>query len=642
MIQVDRFVGNPILAPNPKRAWEAEATFNGCPILTKEGNIHLLYRAMSAPFDYHGVKLELSTIGHAESTDKTTFLGHRQFITPEHDWEEYGCEDPRITKLGNSYYIFYTALSSWPPNAESIKVAVAITRDFLTIDSKHLITPFNAKAMSLFPEKINGKYTAILTANTDLPPSTIAIAQTFDEETLWNVEFWQEWYKSLPEHAIHLLRSNEDQVEVGAPPILTDQGWILLYSYIKNYKTSYKTFGIEAVLLSKDDPRIILGRTETPLLVPDEDYELYGKVPNVIFPSGALLQNDFIGIYYGATDTTVALATVKLSDLMDELLPKHNLVVKMNKAPRLVRFSGNPIITPNPEHHWESVYTFNPGAIYEGGMAHILYRAQGAGMTSVLGYASARDGCHIETRLPKPVYFPRDTFEMKLKEGFSGCEDPRLTRVGDRIYMCYTAYNAVDPPRVAVTSINIDDFLHMRFNWDLPIEISQPDIQDKNSCILPEHINGEYVVMHRLEDSIWIDHLDSLEFGRNKWIKGGIMMKPRPDKWDSEKIGIGPPPIKTKAGWLLIYHALSKQDGCYRLGAALLEANNPMKVISRLDGPILEPEAPYEHEGYRPKTVFGNGAVLIGDRVFVYYGASDAYVCVASCDLSDLLDALLK
>lgn len=640
MVKADRFLGNPILTPHPFHTWESEAAFNGC-VVEHNGTVHMLYRAMSSAQNIGDATLELSTIGYAESADKTTFTKRRQLIVPEHEWEKYGVEDPRVTMLNGKFYIFYTAISTHPAHADGIKVALGITETLSGVSEKHLITPFNAKAMALFPAQVNGKYVVILTANTDLPPSTIGIAEASSIEDFWNPAYWNEWYGHMENHAVALLRNPADQVEVGSPPIETEAGWLVIYSYIKNYRSNNpKLFGIEAVLLDRHNPRTILGQSTTPLMVPDEDYEMYGKVPNVIFPSGALLSNNYLGIYYGAADTTCALATVNVTELLDDIRPKHTVIVKTEDSPKLVRFSGNPIIKPDPAHHWESLYTFNPGAIYEGGLVHILYRAQGNGFVSVLGYAASRDGCTVDLRLPKPVYFPRDTFEMKLQEGFSGCEDPRITKIGDRLYMCYTAYNAVDNPRIALSSIGVDDFVHLKFNWDLPFEISQPDMMDKNACVLPEMVNGKYILMHRLDDSIWMDSMDSLSFGRTKWVKGGILMSPRPDRWDSQKIGIGPPPLRTKSGWLLIYHGLSKEDDHYRLGAALLDGNDPTKVISRLDQPILEPEAPYEHEGYRPKTVFACGAVIIGPKVYVYYGASDTYVCVASVEVERLLKAL--
>ena len=107
--------------------------------------------------------------------------------------------------------------------------------------------------------------------------------------------------------------------EVGAPPILTKDGWLLLYSYIRNYHGGNRIFGIEAVLLDKSDPSKILSRTERPILVPEEEYEQYGRVPNIIFPTGAFVKSDTLFIYYGAADTCLALATAELAELLDYL-----------------------------------------------------------------------------------------------------------------------------------------------------------------------------------------------------------------------------------------------------------------------------------------------------------------------------------
>src|SRR3972149_5403831 len=303
MVNVKRFLGNPILAPNKQHSWETEAVFNGC-ILEEEGAYPLLYRAMSSPQEITGKTLELSTVGYAMSFDRIQFHNRRQLIVPQYDWERYGCEDPRITKLDDRYFICYTALSNWPPGPENIRVAVAVSRDLLSIEEKHLVTPFNAKAMALFPEKINGKVTAILTAHTDMPPPKIAVAKFDAIEQIWDEAYWKNWYSGLDHHVVPLLRSLPDHLEVGAPPIKTAEGWLLIYCYIRNYQTSYKTFGIEAVLLDGENPTKVLGRTETPLMSPERNYELTGKVPNVIFPSGALLFNNNVGVYYGAADTT--------------------------------------------------------------------------------------------------------------------------------------------------------------------------------------------------------------------------------------------------------------------------------------------------------------------------------------------------
>ncbi|OGG11895.1 hypothetical protein A2Z00_00875 [Candidatus Gottesmanbacteria bacterium RBG_13_45_10] len=321
MIAVKRFPSNPILAPNTQQSWEQEAAFNGCPIVA-DGATHLLYRAMSQAQTIKGKYIELSTIGHAISFDRVHFLNRRQLIFPQYDWEQFGCEDPRVTQLDGKFYIFYTALADFPPSPKGITVAVATTRDFHTIEAKHHVTPFNAKAMALFPQRVNNKLAVILTANTDLPPAKIAIAYLDCESQLWNTSFWEKWHAKLDDHVLPLLHSLHDHVEVGAPPIKTNDGWLLIYCYIRNYLSSNKTFGIEALLLDNTNPNKILGRTDMPLLVPEFKYELVGKIPNVIFPSGALVYNNNLGIYYGAADTTVCLATCKLEELLSVLRPK--------------------------------------------------------------------------------------------------------------------------------------------------------------------------------------------------------------------------------------------------------------------------------------------------------------------------------
>lgn len=218
-----RYDKNPIIRPDFRNMWESEATFNGCPVEDK-GKIHLLYRALSTTQYQYGHEMQLSTIGHAVSRNGLHFSHRKQFVYPEFEWEKFGCEDPRVTKFNEKFYIFYTALSDYPFRAEGIKVAVAITEDFKSIEKKHLVTPFNAKAMVLFPEKINGKIVGVLTANTDIPPSKIGLAFFDRKEQLWSKKYWQDWYAKLDENFLSLQKKPRDHVEVGAPPLKTKHG----------------------------------------------------------------------------------------------------------------------------------------------------------------------------------------------------------------------------------------------------------------------------------------------------------------------------------------------------------------------------------------------------------------------------------
>ena len=639
MIKLTRVSENPILSPNVNEKWEEKSTFNGCCI--KDNAFHMVYRAESSLQPYLGNNMKISSIGYALSRDGIHFTGHKQLIKPEKEWEIFGCEDPRITKIGDKFFIFYTALSKYPFSAEGIKVGLGITKDLNTIDEKHLITPFNAKAMSLFPEKINGKFAAILTVNTDRPPSKICLAFFDKEEELWSEDYWNKWYMYLEDHVLPLQRDSRDQVEVGAPPIKTKEGWLLIHSYIRNYFSNSKIFGIEATLLDLNDPTKIIWRTKEPLLTPEKSYELYGNVPNIVFPSGALIDREKLLVYYGAADTTCCLATCDLSEFSEEFsISTKEKSDNLNKALKFKRYIENPIITPIKQHSWESRATFNPAAIYEAGKIHILYRAMSDDNTSVFGYANTNDGFHIDERVSEPVYIPREDFEKKKNPGNSGCEDPRITKIDDRFYMFYTAFDGQNPPRVAMTSIKIEDFINKNWTWDTPKVISPPGIDDKDSCIFSRKINDKYVILHRLKGDIDIDYVENLNF-EGSYVDGQILMGPRKDKWDNGRIGITAPPIETENGWVLIYHGIS--DGYYyKIGAVLLEKEHPENIISRLDYPLLEPEMEYEKVGEVANVVFPCGALVIKDDLFIYYGGADKVVGVATISFSELIKALLK
>ncbi len=639
MLTLKRSLDNPILKPNQNNLWESEAAFNGC-VLKDKNIFHMVYRAVSSPQPVDGTTLNLSTIGYTNSKNGISFSDRFQLIRPEKDYEKSGCEDPRITRFEGKYYIFYTALSHYPFDPDGIKVALALTSDFKTIEEKHPITTFNSKAFALFPEKLNGKITVILTAHTDRPPAKICIATVDKISDLWNGDFWNTWYQNIDNYSIPLLRSPNDHIEVGAPPVKTKYGWLLIYSYIRNYLSNPKTFGIEAVLLDYSNPLRIIGRTKQPLMVPDEDYELYGKVPNIVFPASAIIQGDNLQVYYGAADTTCCVASCNLKDLLTEILTNVHLNVLSGSWLKLERYKGNPIIKPDPHHPWESKYTLNPGVIEVNNKIFIIYRAMGNDDTSVFGLAVSSNGFTIEERLDEPIYIPREDFEKKFYHGFSGCEDPRITRIDDRLYMSYTAFDGKNATRVALTSIAVSDFYDRKWNFTKPVLITPAGVDDKNAGILPEKINGKYIILHRIAPCIWVDTVDSLNFDGNNFLKGEILLSPREDKWDSLKIGIAGPPIKTKDGWLLIYHGLSKEDSMYRLGVVLLDSANPLQVRSRLDYPILEPVTDYEHGGFRPGTVFSCGAVVRNNQLLVYYGAGDHVIGVAYVNLNTLLEEI--
>ena len=638
MLKIIRHPQSPILKPDPDFSWQALAVFNGCPI--KKGNkTHLLFRAISRP-QYNTVasySMPISTIGQAISDDGINFKEQKSFIIPEHKWERFGCEDPRITKIEGTYYIFYTALSSYPFSADGIKVGVALTKNLKNITAKHLVTPFNAKAMALFPERINGKLVAILSVNTDRPPAKMSIIYFDEPSQIWSESRWRSWYKKIDKNSLDLQREIDDLVEVGAPPIKTKLGWLLIYSHINHYGKPNTLFGIEAVLLDKNNPLKIIARTKHPLMVPEDLHELYGMVPNVIFPSGVLINKDELSIYYGASDTTCCLAKTSLSALLTHILPNKKKPISFKRS------SNNPILRSIPEHSWEKKNVFNPAAFYADGKVHIVYRAMAEDGTSVLGYATSKDGITIDERLSEPIYIPRAGFEKKKEgSGYSGCEDPRITIINNILYMCYTAFDGKHPPRVALTSIPLKSFLDRKWDWRKPVLISAPGLDDKDAAIFPEKINGKYLIFHRIGDDIDIAMVDSLDFDGHTWIEERRWLKQRREYWDNRKVGIAGPPLKTSRGWILLYHGVSKNDGVYRVGAVLLDLKDPTKIIGRTEDPLFEPEADYEKEGEVPNVVFPCGNVIIKDKIYIYYGGADRVIGVATIKINDLLNLLLN
>ena len=219
------------------------------------------------------------------------------------------------------------------------------------------------------------------------------------------------------------------------------------------------------------------------------------------------------------------------------------------------------------------------------------------------------------------------------------------------------AFDGHNPPRIALTSIKDEDFLSYQWNWQKPILISPPGVGDKQGCLFPEKfhpvrdcknretgqkehisngVNGNYVFFHRIFPHIWIDFVPDLKF-ENRWLAGNIFAEPRLDKWDSEKIGASATPLKTKKGWLLIYNGVGKNDFKYKLGAMLLDLKNPCQILARSNEPILVPDGAKEGS-----IVYSCGAVIIKEQLYVYYGQNDYSLGVATANLDEFLEKLIK
>lgn len=299
---------------------------------------------------------------------------------------------------------------------------------------------------------------------------------------------------------------------------------------------------------------------------------------------------------------------------------------------RLKRLSEKPILSPILERRWESVAVFNPGALYANGLFHLFYRGvnhrfnlttekprKADKSISSIGYAISTDGVSF-ARFDKPVLTG-----VGRQEAW-GVEDPRITRIDDTYYMVYTAFGGRDwhDYRPALcTSRNLVDWEGHRILLDEP---------SKDAALFPERIGGRYVLLHRREPHIWIAFSVDLV----NWTDHQIIMETIPDGWESTKIGSAGPPHKTAAGWVLFYHGVDANQ-VYRLGVALLDRNDPTKVLARQATPVLEPETAWERYGLVPDVVFSCGSVEKDGAYFVYYGGGDSCIGVAAVDRSTVL-----
>ena len=303
---------------------------------------------------------------------------------------------------------------------------------------------------------------------------------------------------------------------------------------------------------------------------------------------------------------------------------------------RLRRYSGNPILTGREGVWWDSKYAYNAGAAIHEGKVHLLYRAEGDEKrkdietrfpVSRLGLAISRNGYEIDER---PTGF---ALGGEGPEELWGVEDPRVTKIGDTYYLVYVQ---VAPPRNPTADhshlalATTKDFRTYTRHGQL-----MPEIPQRTSGLLPEKVNGKYVLIHRIRPNMQIAYSEDLV----AWRDSRTLMAVRPGKWDSNFIGIGAQPLKTEKGWLLFYHG-TDADRVYRLGAAWLDLDDPSKILARLEEPILEPDAPYEAKGLTPNVAYACGAVELNGEFLVYYGGADAVLGVASIGVEELLRAV--
>ncbi|MFA5986586.1 MAG: hypothetical protein WC819_04550 [Parcubacteria group bacterium] len=445
---------------------------------------------------------------------------------------------------------------------------------------------------------------------------------------------------------------NEFQMELFVLDVqIVDDGVFVMYAAKTNEGCiiQYKIYG---ALFDYGDPTKMIWRSQGPI------YQTQNTKNNHAALFGAVVFDEYFVSYwmddaeemfllrhfYRHEEGEVAQKNVQ-EGAVDEQYGSANIALE--------RAECNPIIAPKEQHLWESRATYNPTAIVCDGVVHIVYRADGHDAVSVLGYASSEDGFTIDERHAQCIYrrnaqfvhAPFPTSHTSGNNSNGGCEDPRMVLIDGVLYITFTAFDGWGSLRMALTSISWEDFKNKKWNWKKTTLISPPGEKNKNWVIFPEKINGKFAIMHSFYPEILIDYFDSLdELDGTKFIKSN---NTRPvdhtRTWDSWFRGVGPAPLKTEDGWLVFYHAMDHRNSDrYRLGALILDYQDPTKILFRTREPILEPQEPYENDGHKWGVIYSCGAVIKDDTLFVYYGGSDACVCVATAPIQQFLDELKR
>ncbi|CDM64244.1 glycoside hydrolase family 130 protein [Pyrinomonas methylaliphatogenes] len=297
---------------------------------------------------------------------------------------------------------------------------------------------------------------------------------------------------------------------------------------------------------------------------------------------------------------------------------------------RFRRHPQNPIITVD-DLPFPAIGVYNPGVAEVKGEIVLLLRVEGVDGRSRLHVARSRDGIGSWRIDETPLLAPEDP-ESPYEE--LGCEDPRITYV-EEIDEYVIAYVVVSSPGPGIALARTKDF---RRASPIKMVLSPPN---KNAALFPRRINGEWVMLHRPSSNgvahIWIVRSKDLVY----WGHPQLVLAERGGTWwDGARVGAGAVPIETPEGWLLIYHGVKMVAGTpnYRLGLALLDLDDPTRVIARCRHPAFSPNAPYERVGNGMNIVFTCGALLRGDEVWMYYGAADTCIGLATAKLNDLLE----
>jgi beta-1,2-mannobiose phosphorylase / 1,2-beta-oligomannan phosphorylase len=333
------------------------------------------------------------------------------------------------------------------------------------------------------------------------------------------------------------------------------------------------------------------------------------------------------------------------------------------------------ILLSKTDLEFENEGVLNPAAIRVGDNVHLFYRAVRKGNYSSIGYCRLDGPLTVAERWDKPIMVPEFDYESQ------GVEDPRIVKIDDLYYMSYTGYDGTNARGAVATSkdlihfkkqgivvppityaefvflaesagkVNENYYRNQKFYYQEADPEKKMLLWDKNVVFFPRRINGNLVYFHRIRPGIQIVSVKSLkDLTKDFWkdyflnLQDHIVLDPVHGH-ESSYLGGGCPPIETENGWLLIYHGVentSKGLIYSACAAALLDINDPAKELARLPYPLFSPELIWEKKGEVNNVVFPTGTALFGDTLFIYYGAADSHIAVASLSLSALMTELLS
>ena len=339
----------------------------------------------------------------------------------------------------------------------------------------------------------------------------------------------------------------------------------------------------------------------------------------------------------------------------------------------MIKVKKEGIILEKSSYRFENTGVLNPAIIRENETVHMFYRALGEGNYSSIGHCTIKNQLTVENRLEIPILYQQYEYEKQ------GLEDPRIVKIDDLYYLTYTAFdgtNALGALAVSKDLINWEkrglivpqysyqEFKllaesrgelsekYFRFNGEYTVPKKNGKkvlVWDKNVILFPRRINGKLYFLHRIKPDIQIIAVNDIsELTHNYWdyillrFTDYILISPKYEH-EVSYVGGGCPPIETEKGWLLIYHGVHDtiKGYLYCACAALLALDNPRHEIARLPYPLFKPEYEYEINGITDNICFPSGSLIIDDKLYIYYGASDEHIACASISLTELLNELL-